>query len=145
MEVLNEDCKDRAYILGRLFAVMEKTQKEAIDNINQTICDKFYNSACTTPRSVFPVLIRLSNSHLSKLKRTKPGRGHYYAAKIQDLMDKILVTADDPGFPRRFAYEDQGKFALGYYHQMQTEYTSNKSKDNDTENNQADTEKMEEN
>lgn len=145
MEALNEGCKDRAYILGRLFAVMEKAQKEAVGNINQTICDKFYNSACTTPRSIFPVLIRLSNSHLSKLKRTKPGRGYYFTAKMQDLMDKIPVTDDDPGFPRRFSYEDQGKFALGYYHQMRAEYTSSKLKDNDSEGDQTNAENMEEN
>lgn len=60
-------------------------------------------------------------------------------------MDKIPVTDDDPGFPRRFSYEDQGKFALGYYHQMRAEYTSSKLKDNDSEGDQTNAENMEEN
>lgn len=50
---LNKSCKDPAYLLGRLFAVLEFVQKDANPGITSTIRDRYFNSACATPASVF--------------------------------------------------------------------------------------------
>ena len=54
---LNENTNEKAYVLGRIFAVLEAIQEEANPGINTTIKDRYYNSASTTPVSVFPILI----------------------------------------------------------------------------------------
>ncbi len=68
---LNKESRDKAYVLGRLFAVLESIQKDANLEIKATIRDRYFNSACATPAVVFPVLIKLKNSHIKKLEREK--------------------------------------------------------------------------
>lgn len=68
---LEETCNDTAYILGRLFSVLESIQKEANQGINATIKDRYFNSACATPASVFPILFKLENSHKKNLSVKK--------------------------------------------------------------------------
>ena len=58
---LNESSNETPYILGRLFSVLESIQKDANPGVNTTIRDRYFNSACATPASVFPVLIKLKN------------------------------------------------------------------------------------
>ena len=50
---LNEQSTIPAYVLGRLFAVLEKVQQEAIGNVNASIKDRYFTSACASPASVF--------------------------------------------------------------------------------------------
>jgi CRISPR-associated protein Csd1 len=94
-----------AYRLGRLFAVLEKAQAKAI-NANATIKDRFYASASATPASVFPRLLRLSQHHIAKLP---------YGVKYERMIAEILEAVTS--FPRHMSLEDQGRFAIGYYHQ----------------------------
>ncbi len=63
---LNEQSTHPAYVLGRLFAVLEKVQQEAIGDVNASIKDRYFTSACASPASVFPILLRLSQHHISK-------------------------------------------------------------------------------
>ena len=103
-----------AYRLGRLFAVLEKTQEEASPGLNATIRDRYYGAASSTPVAVFTTLLRLKNHHLGKLHR---GR----AVNIEKLIGEIMDGLAD--FPRQLALPDQGRFALGYYHQRQAFFT----------------------
>ena len=119
---LNEGCEESAYVLGRLFAVLETIQKDANSGINTTIRDRYFNSACATPASVFPTLIKLKNSHIKKLERESGGTKIYYEKMLTELMGKIEK------FPRRLSLEEQGKFMLGYYHQVQKKYEKNEEK-----------------
>ncbi len=50
---LNEGCKEEAYVLGRLFAMLEAIQMDANPGIKATIRDRYFNSACATPAIVF--------------------------------------------------------------------------------------------
>ena len=68
---LNEESGYSPYVLGRLFAILEVLQQKANSGINATIKDRFFNSACATPAAVFPILMKLSNSHLKKLDSGK--------------------------------------------------------------------------
>ena len=65
---LNEQSTHPAYVLGRLFAVLEKVQQEAIGNVNASIKDRYFTSACAAPASVFPLLLRLSQHHIAKAR-----------------------------------------------------------------------------
>ncbi|NTV96293.1 MAG: type I-C CRISPR-associated protein Cas8c/Csd1 [Thiobacillus sp.] len=99
-----------AYRLGRLFAVLEKIQEEASPGLNATIRDRYYGAASSTPVSVFTTLLRLKNHHLGKLNK---GR----AVQMEKLIGEIMDGLAD--FPRQLPLPDQGRFALGYYHQRQ--------------------------
>jgi CRISPR-associated protein Csd1 len=103
-----------AYRLGRLFAVLEKIQEEASPGLNATIRDRYYGAASSTPVAVFTTLLRLKNHHLGKLS---PGRRVNLERLIGEIMDGI---AD---LPRQLPLPEQGRFALGYYHQRQDFYT----------------------
>ena len=111
------------YCLGRLFATLEKIQDEANPGINATIRDRFYGAASGTPVTVFPNLIRLMTHHLSKMDN--PGRVINFEKLVGEILDKI---AD---FPPTLSMEDQGRFALGYYHQKNDLYTKKTDSSND--------------
>ena len=68
---LNEASEETAYVLGRLFSVLECIQIEANPGIKATIRDRYFNAACATPALVFPILIKLKNSHIKKIEREK--------------------------------------------------------------------------
>lgn len=108
---LDPDNLNPGYRLGRLFAVLEKIQEEANPGINATIRDRYYGSASSTPVAVFPTLIKLSKHHLSKLDN----RGR--EVNFERLLGEIIAGLDD--FPSHLSLEDQGRFAIGYYHQRQ--------------------------
>ena len=103
-----------AYRLGRLFAVLEKIQEEASPGLNATIRDRYYGAASSTPVAVFTTLLRLKNAHLKKLS---PGR----TAAFEKLLGEVLGPLAD--FPKHLPLPDQGRFALGYYHQRQDFFT----------------------
>lgn len=101
------------YRLGRLFAVLEKIQTDANPGLNATIRDRFYGAASSTPVIVFANLMRLSNHHLSKLEKKKLGLSIMY----KQLLSEIMSAIND--FPAHLVLADQGRFAIGYYHQVQ--------------------------
>lgn len=105
------------YRLGRLFAVLEKIQSDTNPGINATIRDRFYGAASSTPVTVFGNLMRLSNHHLSKLEKEKPG----LAVIRKKLIGEIMCPITD--FPSHLDLADQGRFAIGYYHQNQDLWT----------------------
>jgi CRISPR-associated protein Csd1 len=119
---LNENSTQPAYVLGRLFAVLEKVQQEAVQNINATIKDRYFTSACASPASVFPVLLRLSQHHISKAEY-----GYSSDRRIQDILN--LLDIEKNPIPSRLTLDEQGVFILGYYHQRAAFYAPRKDKD----------------
>ena len=113
------------YRLGRLFAALEKIQEEANPGINATIRDRFYGAASGTPSTVFGNLMRLKNHHLAKLENT--GRRIYFEKLLAEILDGIDACT---AFPAHLNLDDQGRFAVGYYHQMQDFYTKKAEKNN---------------
>ena len=112
---LNKDSKYLPYVLGRLFSVLEAVQNAANPNINTTIKDRYFNSACATPAMVFPTLINLAQKHLKKLS---PNYAAYYSKQIGDLMERIPCA-----YPAHLTLPEQGAFQIGYYHQTQERFT----------------------
>jgi CRISPR-associated protein Csd1 len=109
-------------VLGRLFAVLEKVQQEAIGNVNASIKDRYFTSACASPASVFPILLRLSQHHIAKDEY-----GYASDRRIQDILGQLDV--ENNPIPTRLALDEQGVFVLGYYHQRKDLWTA-KPKDN---------------
>ena len=113
---LNKECDNKAYVLGRLFSVLEKAQQDANPGIKATIKDRYFTSACATPASVFPTLLKLASHHTSKAEY-----GHVSEMRIRELMDKLDVN--DSPYPAYMSLQDQGLFVLGYYHQIPENFT----------------------
>jgi len=111
---------DVAYLLGRLFAYYEKAQRDAIENLNSSISDKYFNAALSTPQMVFPTLDQLSRKHLSKTNN------FWLGGQIREVVNLLGLQADAQGkyaFPPSLDANSQGKFILGYYHQVEDLYT----------------------
>jgi CRISPR-associated protein Csd1 len=107
---------DSAYLLGRLFASLEKTQEDALGSVNAGLRDRFYGSASATPAAVFPRLMRTYQHHLSGLNA---------GAKVSrdKLVQEIISEISSAGFPKQFGLREQGIFAIGYYHQRKDFFT----------------------
>lgn len=116
---VNTETTEISYVLGRLFSVLEDIQQNAIPEINATIKRRYFNSACTTPAAVFPILLKLTNSHIGKFEKPK---AIYFKEKLGALMDQIEMPNSGMPFPKRLNLEEQGAFVLGYYQETQAKY-----------------------
>ena len=114
MVQLDPGYTEPAYLCGRLMAVLEQAQQAAIRGIKTTVVDRFYGTASAAPLSVFPRLVNGAQPHLSKLKRDNAAAGFAINRKIEDILSQVKA---DKGFPRTLNLQQQGIFALGYYHQ----------------------------
>lgn len=118
---LDPENREKPYVLGRLFAVLESIQEAASPDLKKTIRDSYFNTACANPGIAFPQILKLSEHHLKKLKRDKPGYAISFKKQVQGLMD-MLDSSDNP-FPAYFPLNDQGLFILGYNQQRQAFFT----------------------
>lgn len=126
---LDKQSENPGYRLGRLFAVLEDIQRNALGKqLNATIRDRYYGAASATPASVFPMLLRNTQNHLSKVRKDKPKFAEYLEGQIQEIVGGLSDS-----FPRSLRIEDQGRFAIGYYHQSQSRFVKGEaSTDQDT-------------
>lgn len=123
---LDENRTELSYRLGRLFAALERTQRDALGvNLNTTIRDRYYSAASATPRAVFPRLLRTYQHHLAKLEGGRK-------VNREKLVQDILAPVTD--LPAHLNLADQGLFALGYYHQMRAFFSKRDSEQPETEN-----------
>lgn len=118
-----------AYRLGCLFAVLAKAQSDAVPGANATIVDRYYGTASSVPYSVFPRLVSGFQNHLSKLRKDETTNG--WAFSHEKRVSSILGTLPAT-FPKQLTIEQQGQFAVGYYHQKQA-FFSKKGDASDTE------------
>jgi len=115
---LDDSNTNPGYRIGRLFSALEKIQEEASPGLNATIRDRFYGAASSSPVTVFANLMKLKNHHLAKLEE---GRKRYF----EKLIGQIMSVIND--FPAHLSLADQGRFAIGYYHQRQAFFTKSES------------------
>ena len=107
---LDPDDPSSAYQLGRLFAVLEAAQYAALGRVNASIADRFYGAASATPARVFGTLMRGAKVHISDAK--KRNLGGWIEPRIEQIMAHLPAQ-----LPASFKVEDQGRFAIGYYHE----------------------------
>lgn len=128
---LNPENKNPAYLLGRLFAALEMTQNDASGGVNAGVGDKFYSSASSTPRIVFPTMLDMFRKWIKKLSSDKPGLAVVRDKLVGEILDDIDSTK---GFPSQLSLEDRGLFALGYYQQMRAFFTKKSEAETPAEN-----------
>lgn len=108
---LDANNQEVPYLLGRLFAVIERLQGTAQGDINATIRDRYFGAASSTPAVVFPRLLRLSVHHASKAEKL--------GGWLEGIKGKIVNQLPPAAFPSVMGLEAQGLFAVGYYHQRE--------------------------
>jgi CRISPR-associated protein Csd1 len=122
-EDLDHENTDNAYVCGRIFAVLESIQRAALGkDINAGIRERFFSFASTNPSPAFGRLMKMSQNHLTKLKGEKAGLAVILDKELSELFSKVKA------FPNVFSLEEQGQFAIGYYHQKQD--TFNRARQN---------------
>lgn len=109
---LDKESTNIAYRLGRLFAILEKAQRDAIPGANTTIKDRYSGSASTTPRVVFPQLLRLAQHHIQKAE---------YGGRSDKMIEEVMQGINT--FPTHLSLDEQGIFYIGYYHQRSALFT----------------------
>jgi len=114
--MLDKQSPNVPYRLGRLFAMFEGIQRKAGQgrDLNVTIRDRFFTSASATPRAVFPRLFQLAQHHLKSVRQDRKGLAGYFDQQIGEILEPFEA---ETGFPAHLSLEEQGLFALGYYHQ----------------------------
>src|SRR5690606_31047030 len=117
---LNEQSTVPAYLLGRLFAVLDIAQKDAED-AKATIKRPPFPSACASPASIIPVLLRLSQQQHSRINADTPGTARFLDAHIHHIQTRPAVQQHPS--PARLTRDEQGVFILSYSHQRADIYT----------------------
>ena len=114
-----------AYVCGQIFAKLESIQYAALGDRNAGIREKYFTYAMTSPRAAFGRLFNLHSKHYTKLKGEKPGLAVTLDKELQNLCKDIDVGK----FPQIFQLEEQGQFAIGYYHQKQAQFAGMNQKE----------------
>ena len=121
---LDPENTDTPYMAGRIFAVLENIQIAALGKeLNAPVRDRFFSFASTCPSPAFGRLLKLSQRHLSKLRGEKPRLVNYFDKQLGNLFVSIRA------FPATFSLEEQGRFAIGYYHQRQENFSEQDGKE----------------
>jgi CRISPR-associated protein Csd1 len=107
-----------AYACGRLLAFLARCQKPESFGAEAQILERFYGTASTAPRSVFPVLLRLNRHHIEKIREEHKG----FATNLEKELEERLAPfrpgeGRSANFPDLLSLAEQGQFALGFYHQ----------------------------
>mgnify|MGYP002543275891 CR=1 FL=1 len=113
---LDKEEQNKGYRLGRLFAVLEKAQTDALGSVNASLRERYIGAASARPGLVFPQLLKTAQFHVSKRAKQHPGYDIRFSRLVSEIMDGMTV------FPPVLSLEDQGRFMLGYYHQNNALY-----------------------
>lgn len=123
---LNRECQDKGYLIGRLFAVLEKVQQDTHPGLNATITDRYYGAASTNPVTVFAQLLKLNQHHLANYENK--GLKVIREKEIGEIMSMI------ESFPSHLTFNEQSMFAIGYYHEKQSFFEKKETEDSTEEN-----------
>jgi CRISPR-associated protein Csd1 len=109
---------DDAYVCGRLLAFVARCQSPQDFGASAQILERYFGSASTSPQSVFPTLLRLNRHHINKVRDENPGFAFNLEAELDELLLPLKTTGSGaPDFPAILSLPQQGRFALGFYHQ----------------------------
>ena len=99
-----------AYVCGRLLATLEAVQYQGVGDVGANVIDRFYGRVSTAPRLVFGQLLGFAQNHLGAIDNN--GIRISLDREMQEIIDLLGST-----FPPTLSLEDQGRFAIGYWHQ----------------------------
>ena len=117
-----QDDRPVAYVCGQIFAKLESIQYAALGDRNAGIREKYFSYSMTAPAAAFGRLFNLNAKHFTKLKSEKPG----LAVMLDKELQLLCKDVDIQSFPPLFRLEEQGQFAIGYYHQKQEQFAKSK-------------------
>jgi CRISPR-associated protein Csd1 len=110
-----------AYHCGRLMYLLANVQAAQGDDINAGVVQRYYGAASSTPALVLGRLTRLSQHHLAKIARDKPGLAFALEREIASVWAVLGKS-----LPKTLSLEEQSLFALGYYQQLADSVASRK-------------------
>ena len=102
---LDEKNESKAYLCGRLFALICQLQYKAQGDVNSSIKDRFFASASSNPSRAMSILL---TKYVPVYQKKTKGA---YTKSITEIASRI------EHFPERLTLTERGEFALGYYHQ----------------------------
>lgn len=117
-ESLDPDQTHPAYLYGRLLCLFEQIQYAALGDVNSNVVDKFYSVFSASPALVFNRLFNNAQNHLRKLRTEKPGSFVSLDKRLTELVATLPATPPSG----QLSVRDQGRFALGYYHQRAKQF-----------------------
>ena len=120
LERCNENHPSAAYHCGRMVAVYADLQRSAMPNVNASIVERYYASAIQSPALVIGRLSRMAVHHLEKLGSA--GLIRWYEKMIGEIACVLKGKA-----PATLNLEQQSEFALGYYEQLATMRSGNRT------------------
>lgn len=118
---LDERATDMAYLLGRLFGAYtyaERSYQERGAGLRQ----KYIGAASATPARIFPILMRGYEHNLASLSKADgPKRGAGVRAD-RAVASVLACLPGDADLPATLPLEEQGRFFVGFYHQVSAFY-----------------------
>jgi len=112
-QAMNPTNRNPGYLLGRLLAVIERMQQEALGDVNATVIDRYFSGASATPAIVFPRLMKGLRHHAAKARDNERSAGT--VRWLESEVDRIACPVDR--FPATLTLDEQGLFILGYHHE----------------------------
>lgn len=110
--------KEPGYLLGRLLAVIERTQQAAMGDVNASVIDRYFSGASATPAAVFPRLLKNMRHHVRKGRDSeREGRRVRWLDSEADGILAAIEPGPSGAFPVFLPIDQQGLFVLGYHHQ----------------------------
>ena len=108
---------DAAYVCGQLLAFLARCQSPKDFGTSAQLLERYFGAASTSPRSVFPTLLRLNRHHIAKIRDEMGGFAFNLEAELESLLLPLREGNQTPDFPAILPLPAQGRFALGFYHQ----------------------------
>lgn len=139
---LNKENTNVGYVLGRLFAVMERAQQAALGETNATIKDRYIGAASTTPKRVFTPLLRGYHTHVTTLRKKKPGLCVTFEKEMDQIVGECLKGID--AIPGALSSDEQAAFHIGYFQERNHLWKSRAERDQNTVENTTNNENEEE-
>ena len=115
---LDEQNESKAYLCGRLFALICQLQYKAQGEVNSSIRDRFFASASSNPSWAMSILL---TKYVPVYQKKTKGA---YTKSITEISSRI------EHFPEKLTLTERGEFALGYYYQYAAKKNEN-SNDNE--------------
>lgn len=132
MDVLDTNVEDRSYLFGRLLAVFEKAETDAMksreggeeSSINDsskrtTNAQRLWNAFVHNPEKTWMALESKMLPYWQRLQKNNPSSYYYYKKVIQEITDKLSKNLNKS---ERLGSLNE-KFIFGYYGQRQDFYT----------------------
>lgn len=127
MPGLNPNNPNVAYQCGRLLAVYDILQQEAMKTKDSLVFEKWYGSASTTPALAFGPLARQAAIYFGKIEKKE------YRLRYQKMIEEICDMI--PEFPKTLSLQDQAYFSLGCYQQKHYVFKKNDTKEKEEKEN----------